>query len=290
MRKLYIQDDWDQFVLLDKNEFYIIDYKSFVYDVNNPAIIVATRGYSDVEFQYYIDLKRESEIKLHMKLKSLSNIKVPDIMFSNTDAALYRHMDINKNYMLKTLWQARSLGKAVVNLELMLRISEDLTYDDFDCEKFNRKYKLDLGETRDNTEKCILFNSLKNYNYYLQDLVEFDKEYRVLYFTGSDIYDYVVEEREGYSVLDNRERKHSVITAKYIPEFILNSIKDFGDKSGCPALSFDIAYNKELNTWYVFEYSVQFGIQYDTDTLNKIKKQFTKAMILKYDEVKKEMK
>ena len=149
---------------------------------------------------------------------------------------------------------------------------------------------------RDDNESYSLYNALSTSSYMLQEVVDVEDEYRVIYTYGSNEVDWVIEKRKGYRCDSVEKREHIVVDNKQwkeIPHYVLEQLKEFGDKSKAPWLSFDVYITKrdimsDKVEWGVFEYDTSFGIDYPNSVCKILEKQMSDALEYRIDELCKD--
>ena len=124
---------------------------------------------------------------------------------------------------------------------------------------------------------------------YLSEIVDYECEFRVLYFQGADSKNCIIKSRTNYGIQAsekavNEEIDHTTANNMGLTESILEELYDFGDSTEFPMLSFDVYVDKDGN-YGLFEYSTQFGIYYSNHALKQIRKDMTKAMEIAINEV-----
>jgi len=293
--RLMIEYSVTQYKLLDKNKFIVI---------NDQGTVITSSCEKDTSYDYFINTQlypftpinktipqhREHDIAYLSRLKDFG-ISVPDYIHAITLSSAFPYMKDNVKYMLKSFGQARSLGQHVITNDDLLPMLHYINDDRNDYISFNKKYNINTKTSINEYEKSVLFKSLKNNDVYLSELIDFKKEYRVLYFLGTKYRDFLIEERSGYSVINNDERNHKVVdnkNFKHIPKEVLKKLKEFGDSTKFCMLSFDV-YFKDDGSWGVFEYSTEFGVDYP-GYYKKLRKQMTRAVLKQIKLMKKSKK
>ena len=320
---LYVNYDLDQFTLLDNTKLNIIhiDLIDLIHDGNNkPFVLLFNVDNNMLQSTYkhlfnIIDITRQHDLIELNSLIQLDIFKVPKYYYSATLKHLIPLiLNIDTPLIFKSFNQARSMGKHIVNngydaIKLLkqarsiLPLQNGIYKNQYLCnlknanEIFNKVFDVDYGDIRDNYEKDILYRSVSNVNleFILQEIVEFTTEYRILYMYGVSESEYIIEQREGYQPHSKEKRTHKIILYEEFIQInngseILVKTKELGNKLGYPAISLDIYYNaNSANYKYgIFEYSTQFGIDYDKDILIKLSQQYTHAILLKIGELKNE--
>lgn len=271
-----------------------------------------------LKYRKCINMVREHDTELISNIKQLNIFKTGDVIYANHMENIIYEMSPDKQYIFKPILYARSVGKFITDKETLTEmyllatqkrhVTDVLSTnkekkkwltdnqsvwlkDTPECNEFFIKhYNLSLGAYRNDDEKYIVRKRLTmSGQVYLQEVVDFTHEFRILCFKGTKGKDFVVEYREGYGPNDNRERTHVVSRLKkYIgkkyEKIILDKAEEFVNATEHMAISLDIYFNTKNNDFGMFEYSTQFGIVYPKDILRKISKQFNKAFDL---EIKK---
>lgn len=279
---LYISNNWEQYNLLDPSVFTVVPNmvpKIINGKLTNVYVITTVQShFKDVYTAMpAINMYRKHEFEYLNDLQQ-AGITVPPYYYSYGSEIISTVDNFMDLYMVKTFMQSRSMGKDIVTVDILEKMIECVEQRDSNYKEFNDIFAIDVGKTKTDNEDATLYNAIKHRVFYLSKIVEFHKEYRILYMKGIDPSEYIVEYREGYKPRDPIERLHKPID-DFDREDILNKIKEFGDSSGSPALSFDV-YIQDGGEWGCFEYSTQFGVDYPLAELVKIRKQFTEAMLL----------
>ena len=295
MITLYYTIEYSQFSLLDNKVFKTIQLDGNVSIITNKdgAPIVGRNEYIiDVNAfnnkLYYslptINLRREHDLQYLARITNYGYKVPPYIYLSNKLLYYTGYLDTNKKYLIKSFYQARTIGQLKVTAEDLNKLDVDAHNDALSIEDFNNTHNTVFKNNFSTKEKKILRNSITTGSFYISEIINFTNEFRVLYFLGSNSSKAIVKLRENYGVLNkdkavNREITHSEAADLGLTDKIFKELYALGDKLGFCMLSFDI-YVKEDGSWGLFEYSTQFGIYYSNKTLAKIKKDMTKAMLL----------
>ena len=207
-----------------------------------------------------VNMERLNDLEMLRKLVDFG-MKVPNFIYSHSSNGYFPLMNDSKSYLIKGFGMARSLGQMRVKKENI----NDVMYDAFilDKNEFGKLHNLDNLMARETKEENLVYDCIKNHEFYLSEEVKFYAEYRVLYFIDIPSIDFIIEERKGYQINSKAPREHKVIhlDKSRITIEILDQIKRFGDSMDYPMLSFDIYINAD-ETWGVFEFSQEFGTQY----------------------------
>ena len=215
-------------------------------------------------------------------------IKLPKTYLGNCFDNIIQLMEYRKEYYVKTVNQARGVGKWVGKKNEFERLVKYiLTQDDTKeaKERFIEKFGIDVGNIKEEDEKYRLFDAIKlnPLNVLIQEKVEFDKEFRLLVFYNGD---YLVEAREGYEYNSEEERKHYVIDKNEFRRQIGDTKADYIVKESLkfikflklPAISMDFWVSLKNNDIGIFEWSNEFGLDYSVDNLNIISANITDSM------------
>jgi len=217
-------------------------------------------------------------------------------------------MDEKKKYIIKIKNQARGVGKHFVTKDEFRQMLFETAYMDSeqhrDHEAFIKKYKVDTGLTRSETEKRVLYKAIKALSgecLVMQEETMFTHEFRILMFKNvmkNNKPLLIVEKRKGYRPGSEEERKHEVID---FDRFILEEFKsetlltdiyekliEFNKDMPHCAVSLDLWINGDEITkdhiynpkcWGMFEYSNEFGIDYPSNILSQITDLYSLGML-----------
>lgn len=222
-----------------------------------------------------LDMTRISDLHMLKKLRSYG-IRTPDYYYYSNVLKYINIMKPDKKYLLKSDYSARSTGQLFVKSDMMNSLYND--FHELSKEEFNNKYIKDIGKTHNEDEKYKLHISISNKSCYLQEIVEFSDEYRILLFDNSNNKpNFIIEYREGYQIESEKERLHSVIytsedtNSKYSKMFskIIQKLYEIMHLENVPFIAVDVYVHEFVNennkkdyTWGVFEYGYEFGISY----------------------------
>jgi len=292
------KEDLNQFRLLDGNVFDILEYHNDICidsGVKDDCLYLTylvsgldspTRS-QNVGFNV-VDITREHNISM-LKQITRFGINTPRWYLSSVGIdAYYNRLDWDKQYMYKAFNQARSVGKKIVDIETL----KNMYYDtDLETVEFNAKYNIDTTTTRSGAEEDIFKNSLRTNNYYLSEVIDVKHEYRVLWVeTMTDVTDLVVKERHGCAPNSDVERTSELIAPGNINPgvpvktnlAILKKLMRFASSLGKLTISMDLYVDKDGN-YGLFEYSTEYGIEYDKETLKKLRGFYTNALTKRHE-------
>lgn len=319
--------EYKQHTLLDLSRFNIKNIDKYE-NIKNNECLVSSKPDNDIYYLsqpatkgtyiYLLDslkcinMVRDYDSELARKAIDLNIFKFNHVIFGNRTEDIIYNMDPDKKYIFKPMLYARSVGKFITDktmfvdmyglasrkvlIKSLINIPDNDRYLDDkkeDNELFIKHFNLSLGDYRDDNEKYIVRSRLSSdTHFYMQEVVDFTHEFRILCFKGTKGKDFVVEYREGYGPLDNRMRKHVVsrlskYMSKKLEKTILNKAEEFVNKIRHIAVSLDIYYDDKTKEYGMFEYSTQFGIDYDKKIISKIKKQYNKAFNLEIEKLTK---
>lgn len=280
--------------VVDNKRFNIVDDDDiFITKDRSMPIVLSRRNNNVVLSGTDLVIHAEHKTKSPMLLNLLSaGLPVPNfILFcANIPNRILLAMDKTKRYMVKPEYGARSIGMAIVTYSELVDMLMDIQMFKIDKAKFNTKYDVKTGNLCDKDENEVykLYNALEDSMFHLQEVVDFTEEYRVIYTYGSHVSDWVIEKRYGYRCDSTVDRHHTVVSNdgwSVLPQHVLERLKEFGDKSRAPWLSFDIYVTKRSVTspsqdieWGVFEYDTMFGIQYPQNTHLKLEKMMSDGL------------
>lgn len=286
--------------LLDNSRFRFHSSSDFIITKDKPKPICLVFNPNSTLFannDISIQLRRKSKSNITLTLDD-SGIPIPDYITTDTTAwtSTLTGMNKMKKYMIKPEYGARSMGMYIVDYNLLYSMSQDIELFGLTKKEFSEKYKTANNgniNKRNDSELHSLYNALKSSSYMLQEVVDVEDEYRVIYTYGSNEVDWVIEKRKGYRCDSVEKREHMVVDNKQwkeIPQYVLDTLKSFGDKSGAPWLSFDVYITKRdmvsgKAEWGVFEYDTQFGIDYPNDVCKRLEKQMSDALEYRIDEL-----
>lgn len=233
---------------------------------------------------YVIKAIREHDLVMLRRLSN-SNVLVPHYIHHRNVGNYMGSMLHNVEYLLKTFESARSVGQMFVNKYNIISIIDYAKGHSW--EEFNNKYDVDISTCNDDVEKAKLHSDILEGDFFLMKVEVFNEEYRILYFRDTPSENFIIERRKGYQVNSKEKRKHKCVDLNktHLTKHILEWIKDFGDEHDSPFLSFDV-YVKKSGEIGIFEYSTQFGIEYDEKTMNKLYLQFNNAIDKEIREMK----
>jgi len=284
-----INDDDDIYLLTGINSNYVVNSGISNMRINNI-----------MSYKKVIPMLRVKDTDKIMMSKYHDIIDTPTTYFSNNFKTTVNMLENDKEYIVKVTEQARSIGKHVFKdkyeimhyLNVINGETEICDIDDISSNKFydvvNEYFNINVGRIYTDDEKYLLHKQVIQNRVVVQEVVEFSHEFRILYFKGTESSEFVVENRIGYSPSSEEERKHEVVDlSDIIPEQTAKLIKEkcklFGDSLSYVMLSLDIYYNEKDDTFGMFEYSQQFGVDYEKDIIEKISKQMSNAV---YNEIK----
>jgi len=205
------------------------------------------------------------------------HMRMPKTLVGNVETLL-KHMSNTKDYVLKPINLNRSVGITHVTKSKLRQMQHDAQ--EMDIDTFNHTHEVNVSEALNYVEVTSLRNAIKDdILLVLQEDVKHKHEYRIIYFKGAKVSDYLVVKRTNYhpNALEPRENiELSKSEIKKIPYLyiILEAMKEFGDALPHPYLSLDV-YVDRVDTHSVsfgmFEYSTEFGYKHiqDTDALGK---------------------
>ncbi len=288
---VFVYDDVEWFYLLnsDKYKFKTITsldgmLNNFIFDNNDylEADKLILSGFNskleleDLKFVVF-DWRRKSDLDMLKDIVRYTYFTIPKTYFSNGTIRILCKLDFDKEYYVKAKKQARGVGKYCGKPLELREMIKDIRIFRIEKEEFNEKYKIDVGNVRYEDEKYVLYKALASNEYfYLQEKVEFDAEYRIVACFNGFI---IIEKREGYEYNSKEQRKHYKITLEEfkkelgsrLSERILEESKRFITKLKYPAISLDVWVNKEKEEIGLFEWSSEFGIEYDSKTLGHLR-------------------
>jgi len=293
---------------------------NFIYDGTHLQLAMLQKNFkviNTIRMHDIVNLTLLSDVLVRIKEKRITNVHIPNWYYNTENIRdVFTSLPSDKPLYIKALNQARSVGKHRIKNKFVLmemfsiidgntQINKHENYDllpdglkskntkdgELTADIFNILFGIDTRTAKNGGEVEMIYNSLLNNNYYIQEAVsncpKTSLEFRILYFRGTEPKDYVVEERFGYSPNSSVERVHTVINKEH-PLFkeIINISKHVGDSINLPAISLDLHYDKTTQQYSIFEYSVQFGVSYKAKVLKKISKQYSKAIALEMELIK----
>jgi len=243
------------------------------------------------------------------KIDGISKIlKLPKIVTDGYNPGIFAGMDRETKYIIKAKWQARGMGKHIVKdkfdllriIDVVLnRVKVSSLYPEYpeynkplreygeleQARIFNEINNIDVGRVNaGNPDELVrLYRAIRTDTLQIQEVIDYDNEYRVLYFKGTPIEDMLVWKRTGYKPGDKTKSKNELISLKEEvgvskAKVILKEIKRIGDSLGIPGLSFDLWTNSD-GEFGIFEYSIQFGLAQPPEIVKIVSEQYTNAFI-----------
>lgn len=255
--------------LIDSKKYNIVSFKDINYidDSMGKLLYFKTLDNSiddTPQLQWYeskvIDMCRVHDLIMMNQIKE-ANINIPKWYWFRD--GLERHLgniDKDKYYILKVFNQARSMGKMIVNYDMLSKMHYGPQYENY--EDFNKEFNIDVGDINNDDEKAITLNCIKNNSFYISELANITKEYRIVYIETMGAGDLVIEERKGYCPNSKEDRKHTVIDTNKFRKDIRKKLLSFAKNLNKVTLSFDV-YITPDNEWGLLEYSTQFGMAYE---------------------------
>lgn len=277
-------------LLIDSSKFEISKYKdSLVFDssemddtlyIQTIRRVIAEDPRCNLGLSNTIDMIREHDLVMMQQIK-VAGFNIPN-WYYNTDSLIgyIQQLDWDKKYMLKCFNQARSMGKKVVDIMLLKKMSTAKVKDYIE---FNQQFDIDVGCINEETEQAITYNRIIANQYYLMDFIDIDKEYRVVYIEGMQDYDLVIEERFGYGPNSEHDRKH-IQCDHCLPKTFKKKLINFCKKLGKFTMSIDVYVDHDGN-YGLLEYSTQYGIEYDKETLMHMKSFYNAALLKRYNSI-----
>ena len=258
----------------------------------NQIIILTELNFDNMYKERVISLLSDNNTIIDLR-RPHDSIMLRNIM--RTDIFKHRHIidDVtmlgytsrmrDHKYILKVRHQARGIGKAVVTRTDLISMQLD-AHNDIPASEFNDKYNIDNRAATDVKEREKVYNAIKSCDFYLEELVEFMVEFRVIYVEGVPACDYIVEQRYNYSPLSNLDKTRDTVSKFNIDNLpyynnMLAKAKLFGDEIGLMSISLDL-YITKCGEIGIFEYSTEFGIDYPDDVLGKLSAQYSKSLKL----------
>ena len=262
--------------LVDSNRFEVIDTLTMTNDdkdttgiiytsdtamyVNNPYIGLLC--YNNIVFTEYHDL-------IQINMLNRFGINTPKTYFSKYYGSYINILEDDVRYIIKPFGAANSGGKVIVDKKTLFDMSSKIYEDDELLEKFNINDKI-----WDPEDRGLLNSALKNDAYYIQEVVDFEVEYRVIYIKGMGLNDIVVEKRDNYLTED---AKHYVVNTYSIDVNIRKTLKNFATKHNLLATGFDVYVNSD-GSWGVFEFSPGYGLNYYYKEYVKLRNYFNNML------------
>ena len=299
--KLLITEKWDQFNLLDISCF-DISYDTELPTVVSKKDVVNRQVPKDISDCVLVDcgvynhplndiiptvrMTREHDIT-YLTRANRSGINTPDWIFTGQDVGSYLNlMEDGARYLIKCLYQARTLGQLVVDKATIAKLIYDSRNELLSDDEFVKKYKISettsLKKARQTNEKYVLRNGLRTNRFYLSKIVDVKAEFRVLFFKEQLSAGSIIKRREGYGILTKDTPINYEISEKEADKLglkkpMLEKLFQFFNSLEFPMASFDV-YITKTGDWGIFEYCTQFGLYYSSDTLSLMKNLMTKAM------------
>lgn len=261
---IFVEEFFDQFRLIDLNLVDVSRITDLAFRSNDPdkSFYVATKPDSEVMFKpNVINMQREMDIPMLTSMMRYG-LNIPPFVHATTLSGMFPYLESDKKYLIKSMGAARSLGQMITSKDEIFTIIEFLASKECDAESFNARFNIDTSTSRDEHEDNFLFNRINRGNVYISELIEFESEYRVLYFQGDDE-EPIIESRKGYSAGSKEKRLHEVVPLdeSRLTGSVFQKLKEFGDQHPSPMLSFDV-YATVDGRWGLFEYCPQFGVIY----------------------------
>lgn len=181
------------------------------------------------------------------------------------DTTLLYHLAYGKKYVLKAGGSSRSIGKAIVDRQ-MLKAMVDFLGDSGERSEengiaFNQKFGIETGRIFKEEEKYRLYYALKgDRNVYIQEYVDIDEEFRYYYFNTSKRGSRFVYKRFGCRLDVKEEEDTYRVPKSSVPKELLTSLDAIARTYKVPWMSVDIFKDKNGN-WGVFE--IDSSWQYD---------------------------
>ena len=281
----------DALVLLD-NRYNIVDNINFSYDSNinidDDRVICFVDRYVDntkvdvltgLDNILVIDTTRVNDLHMLSTLRNIG-IDVPDYVYAD-NTIQYVNICENKQYVFKSFMSARSIGKTILDLDKLIDMYYSSARDDIGDKTFNKLYITNEGEYRDKNEKYKVRACIKNGAYYLQEYVDVVCEYRIISGCNLSTDEVTIFARKGYGLnkennIDNMTTTLTNFKDAGIPESLLSNIADISMFTGLPFYSVDV-YKDRNGKWGVFEYSFEFAVEHDYNSIMKIKYTVNKA-------------
>lgn len=308
--KLIVENKLNMFQFIDRNRFDIIEVKNydFIIDSNNNLLhkdvfyikhFLPTPKEVKLANIPIIDISNENKLESLYKLKE-NGIPVPRFFYVKNLLEYSYLLNDNLNYIIKPIYKTRGIGCKFVDVtEIMdmYNFIENATKEKIDfweaSKNFNKKFDIDTSNIKDNIEKNILLKSIKNNDVFISEKINVSKEYRVVYFKGSDVNKYFIEYRVGYEPNSSEERNRFILKpetfVKHFPDKdILNKFKTLGDNLDYPVVSIDLYITNE-DGWGVFDYSTEYDVCYP-DRYNEFSNLVTKAYDLHILMIKNKVK
>lgn len=225
-----------------------------------------------------VDIVRHSE--LAKAIITNKHFYSPKFIYVTNSYKLIDVLEDNTNYVFKTFYQARGLGKIHFNTSDTETLKEFL---EFNTKKLTPK--LNKFKKNEDNEKNKLPDEISEGIFFEDIGYEGIEEYRVLIFNNKK---FLLEKRTNYHPLSPYTREH-VVTTK-IPDILIEDIDRILEQldkiridSNYPFASFDLYINTketEFEKRYgIFEYCVQFGDEYPLNILKEIKYDYTVSLV-----------
>lgn len=284
---------------MPEDEVRILANRSFCYDSNDEVIRFTTS--TTVGGDFSMANPSVFEIKDNF---FRHGINTPRFYKAPKHKNIFRFFKGDEKLAIKTNRTARGLGKAIVDLPTLKKLSQIVasSYPKYDTEEESDIarsidfYKclglvdknnniINVGSARTKRECRQLYDAYKINNFIFEDLIKIKKEYRLYYVYGAKVEDYLVTERFNYGLNSDPEKtKAKQIKNSGIPRELLNRIKKLGESVNALTLSFDIYVDKD-GYWGCFEYDVAYASQALTKKGNKVlTQQLINALKLRRDE------
>lgn len=270
---IYANRIFPQLNFIDRNIFNVINYEF-------PERVIDTAAEADglylmldmanlnFDTYYYpknvINARRLNDIDQFYVLKRF-DIKMPNIIYSTIPTTMYTMLEQDKDYLVKYFGHARSIGQTIITKNKFISFIHGAR--DMPRDEFKNRFVFKEGDVRDGEENVLQENVARGHSF-LQEYIKFLDEYRFLAFNTRNGIKLIVEKREGYGVLDEKERKHEVCyTSDFRKKNVLfetigNRLLEVMVYLNLPVMSFDIYINSE-NDWGCFEFAVEYGVSYE---------------------------
>lgn len=228
-----------------------------------------------------ITITRKSEVTNALALKKIFNC--PEFYYSSDPSKIIYDLDPDKNYILKSLYQALGYGKILFNPIKDTNIVEDII---MSYRGQNSDFLTQHGDIEKKEEESELRFSTKHY-FIMEDIgYETIKEFRILLTSYGYYY---IQDRNGYHPHDKNKREfinlNEPIDETIIPkndmEDILTKLRLVMYELEAPFMSFDLYVRLDVpredfyNRYGCFECSLEFGHTVEYVKLLQLRKAMT---------------
>ena len=241
---------------------------------------------------YDIDLCRYDEIisirRVHdlIMLKNIISVglNVPQFYYTSGRLKYLELLNFDKTYVIKSFLQARSVGKAIVKVDEYLDMCYTSIRSDITREEFNKRFIKFKGEYRNEHEEYLIYKNITSAgDFYMQEYIDVKAEYRLFYTYGTELKDLILLKRTGYGLtnditVDNMKTIKIDNPENILSDSMVSKFKDLSKLTKLPIMSVDI-YEDNNGDFGIFEYSPEFSLELDINTLKQLKTNINLGMM-----------